>query len=281
MKKILYALALIILSCLHYSAFTQKLPSTTSDSPLIKDSIFPEGKYQLQIKKDKNKNNQQPPSGNIDLIKLDDSIYKIKLRYISAVPGKNLGIINDYLIIKNNKAVYQSNEDSTCRIEFFFSNNSVTIVQHSESSAFACGFGRNVHIDGMYLKVKEKFTATPPPSIRLGKHGITLQWIGWEKQGTATITEAKNGFYQIIGKQLSENGHDYLEIVGILLPVSQTELNFEGIIKTSVSYINQGKICERKGKFTFIAKPGKKYWRLKESQNCEAGMVTDYIDIYF
>ena len=116
--------------------------------------------------------------------------------------------------------------------------------------------------------------------LKEGKYGITLHWVSWEKRGIIQITDNKNGEFQIKGEQKSKTDNDFLEIDGKLRQVSSTEIVFEGIIKTSVSYINKGNICERKGRYTFIAKPGKKYWRLKESKNCEGGMVVDYIDLY-
>jgi len=123
-------------------------------------------------------------------------------------------------------------------------------------------------------------SATKKSILKEGKYGITLQWISWKKRGVVQITDNKNGQFQIYGKQKSESTNDFLEIDGSLQQISPTEILFEGIIKTSVSFINKGNVCERKGKYTFIAKPGKKYWRLKESKNCEGGMVTDYIDLY-
>jgi hypothetical protein len=116
--------------------------------------------------------------------------------------------------------------------------------------------------------------------LKEGKYGITLQWISLKKRGVVQITENKNGEFQIKGEQKSKTDNDFLEIDGKLRQVSSKEIVFEGIIKTSVSYINKGNVCERNGRYTFIAKPGKKYWRLKESKNCEGGMVVDYIDLY-
>ena len=262
------------------NASTQNPPSTSTNNPSMTERIFPEGKYILYIKRENNKPELNPPNGRIEISKINDSIFTIKLRYVGAAPAKNLGIIQDQIKIIDNKAIYQPKDDSTCSISFVFFKNSVKIVQQSTSSAFACGFGRNVHIDGEYIKLKENPTIKPKTSLKEGKYGITLQWIGWEIRGVVNITDAKNGFYQIQGKQISDNGKDYLEIVGIVNQVANNQIRFEGKIKSVVSYINQGKVCERNGKFTFIHLPGKKYWRLRESANCEGGMVTDYIDLY-
>lgn len=117
--------------------------------------------------------------------------------------------------------------------------------------------------------------------IRIGKHNITMQWIGWTKPGIASISQRKDGFYQIDGRQQSDNGEDYLVISGTLQPVKKNSLIFEGTIRSRVSIINGGKECERKGKYHFNAVKNKKYWRLQESKNCEGGMVIDYIDIQF
>ena len=277
MNKKSITIGCVLLFNFNISLFCQNQQSQIQSQISEKNNYT--GKYILNIKGSIKKNDPQLPSGNLLLYRINDSLYKIKLRYAGAPPAKNLGIIDDTIIISNNVAIYSSKEDKTCKIKFQFSNNSVKIDQQSQSHAFACGFGRNVHIDGEYIKdITASNTLTP---LKAGKIGVTLHWIGWERRGIANITDPKNGFFQIQGKQTDKDSDDFIEIMGILHQSSLTEITFEGIIKTRVSYINKGIVCERKGKYTFVAKPGKKYWRLKEQENCEGNMVVDYIDLYF
>lgn len=117
-------------------------------------------------------------------------------------------------------------------------------------------------------------------TIRPGKHLITLQWIGVEKPGVVMITEKVNGIYSIKGKQENASG-DMVSIEGSIWVINAKELKFDGNILSQVSFINGGKPCLREGVQTFKATGTRKYWRLQKMINCEGGMVTDYIDIYF
>ena len=115
---------------------------------------------------------------------------------------------------------------------------------------------------------------------RIGRHAISLQWISWEKPGSAQITKAKDGTYRIIGRQRSDDRRDSLHIDGWLTVVSPAELRFTGKIITRVHHINEGAPCVRDGNYTFLATGKRRYWRLQESLNC-SGVETDYVDIYF
>jgi hypothetical protein len=119
-----------------------------------------------------------------------------------------------------------------------------------------------------------------PSTLRSGSHLLTLQWIGSEKPGKATITPAGKGLFAVKGEQRNASG-DFLTIEGTLRMKSARELVFEGVILSQVSYVNQGKPCEKKGQFTFYAKGTRKYWRLQQMANCEGGAVTDYVDLFF
>lgn len=116
--------------------------------------------------------------------------------------------------------------------------------------------------------------------LKAGIHNISIQWISFDHPGKAMVTDLKEGSYKIEGKQNGDQD-DYLSINGIIHPLSEKELEFNGIISSKIGIINKGAVCIRKGKYTFIAPSNKKYWRLKEKINCEGGMVTDLIDIQF
>jgi hypothetical protein len=112
----------------------------------------------------------------------------------------------------------------------------------------------------------------------LGRHMLSLQWISWEKFGTAVVTN-KLGVYGLEGEQRGPGG-DYLKIAGMIVSIDAREFKFEGTITTRVSHINNGQPCERQGDFTFKVTGKRKYWRLQEMDNpCDE--ATDYVDIYF
>ena len=113
-----------------------------------------------------------------------------------------------------------------------------------------------------------------------GKHSLTLQWISWEKPGSVTITAIDDNWYSIQGSQTDGHGN-YLKINGRIRPLNDRELEFDGKIETLIESINDGQPCIRSGKNLFKATGTRKYWRLQDMINCEGGMLTDYIDIYF
>jgi len=131
--------------------------------------------------------------------------------------------------------------------------------------------------------------APPPPRppadstgpIREGNHALTLQWISWDRPGQATIKAIGNGKYSIRGAQRSRENDDYLKIDGTLTPVNEKELVFEGTVEYKVSHNNGGQPCVKKGPLHFKATGNRKYWRMQEMTNCEGGLLTDYVDIYF
>lgn len=115
-----------------------------------------------------------------------------------------------------------------------------------------------------------------------GRHLLSLQWISWEYFGHADISPAgEAGTYRIQGEQRSrEHDTDYLTLEGTLRPQSARHLVFEGVIETSVHYLNGGAPCRREGTFHFKATGERQYWRLQEMEN-SCAEVTDYVDIYF
>ncbi len=117
--------------------------------------------------------------------------------------------------------------------------------------------------------------------IRLGKHNFTLQWIGWDHPGTVNIEPSEDGWYNIEGRQDSRTGTDYITIQGGIKPVTDKKLLFRGFVEHRVETLNGGKPCRKEGEQVFLSTKGRKYWRMQDMQNCEGGMVTDYVDIYF
>jgi len=119
------------------------------------------------------------------------------------------------------------------------------------------------------------------PALREGTHAITYQVIGWDQPGKVTIKKITDGTFKVSGGQKSKNNKDYLKIDGKLQVVNDRELIFNGEILTRASDINGGMECKRSGAYHFKATGKRKYYRLQEMINCEGGMTTDYIDIYF
>jgi len=112
----------------------------------------------------------------------------------------------------------------------------------------------------------------------LGKHLLSLQWISWDRFGTATVTDKKGVLY-LKGSQKGHGNTDFLKIDGTITEINKTEFKFDGTIVMQISHINNGESCQRNGEMTFAITGKRKYWRLQEMKNpCD--VTTDYVDIY-
>jgi hypothetical protein len=118
----------------------------------------------------------------------------------------------------------------------------------------------------------------------VGEHRLTLQWIGTgdlSYAGRAMVTDA--GDHLVLrGEQrgVGDSAGDYLRIDGRIISASRDGFVFDGEILTRVGYIAEGAECRREGRFTFLTRAGRKYWRMQEMDNpCDG--VSDYVDVYF
>ena len=116
-------------------------------------------------------------------------------------------------------------------------------------------------------------------SYLVGKHLLSLQWISWEQFGEVDIAPPMDGWYLIKGAQRSKQNDDYLTIQGKIKQITPEALLFEGTITYFVSHLDE-EPCIKKGRQTFLATKGRKYWRLQDMLHCN-GITTDYVDIYF
>jgi hypothetical protein len=113
----------------------------------------------------------------------------------------------------------------------------------------------------------------------LGKHALTLQWLGFgdlRAAGTVNVL-AKDGRWTLSGMQEAKEG--FVTLDGEVVAVGKTSFDFQGKVVTRADGNNHDQPCAREGRYTFLKKPGKKYWRLQPVDNpCDP--VADYIDIY-
>ncbi len=137
-----------------------------------------------------------------------------------------------------------------------------------------------IELAGMLLFISMGSFAQPP-AIRNGVHPFQIQWISFDQTpaGKVVIKPLSKGIYSIEGEQRSPVTTDYVTIAGTFTQQGR-ELLFDGTIVSQVSYLNDGKPCQRKGPQVFKASGTRKYWRLQQMLNCD-GETTDYIDIFF
>jgi hypothetical protein len=113
----------------------------------------------------------------------------------------------------------------------------------------------------------------------LGKHALTLQWIGSGglKDAGAVEVKAEGGDWRLTGRMDAAEG--FVSLDGKVTKVEATGFTFQGKIVTKVYHIAGGKECLRDGVYQFIRKGARKYWRMYPIDNpCDT--AADYVDIY-
>lgn len=113
----------------------------------------------------------------------------------------------------------------------------------------------------------------------MGEHVFNLQWID-QPPGVARITEQAKGVLFIDARQKNAKG-EYATVAGKILRIDARSFELDGTIVTRADAVNDGKVCERNGRFTFRVTGHRKYWRLKQMDDCEGNHVVDYLDIFF
>ncbi len=113
----------------------------------------------------------------------------------------------------------------------------------------------------------------------LGKHALTLQWIGTGGLKDAGSAEVKQegGEWRLTGRKDAKEG--FVSLDGTVTKIDETTFTFKGKVVTKVAFIFEGKECPRDVEVTFERKGARKYWRMYPIGNpCDT--AADYIDIY-
>ncbi len=113
----------------------------------------------------------------------------------------------------------------------------------------------------------------------MGEHVFNLHWID-SPPGVARVTEPVKGEVRLDAEQQNAQG-DAASVTGRVTKVTTKTFELEGTVTTKVSGNYGGRACVKTGRFTFRITGKRKYWRLKEMDNCEGGRLVDYVDVYF
>ena len=90
--------------------------------------------------------------GNIKVKEIGNSKIVLHLFVCKGAPSYNSGSAFDTLEIKNNVAIYTTEDDSTCRLVLTFYKRGIMLEQFAEDINFACGFGHAVDAYGFYRR---------------------------------------------------------------------------------------------------------------------------------
>lgn len=108
--------------------------------------------------------------------------------------------------------------------------------------------------------------------------GLTLQWIDWNRRGTARITVRPDGAWHLTGTQRSADTDGLLTLDGVVTEVGAEYFVFDGTI-TITDAPDAGRKCSDNKVWQFAITQNRPYWRLREFEWCDG--LTDYVDIYF
>ncbi|MGE3690575.1 MAG: hypothetical protein AB7F98_04265 [Novosphingobium sp.] len=107
--------------------------------------------------------------------------------------------------------------------------------------------------------------------------GLTLQWIDWNRRGTARVTVV-DGVWTLRGEQAERGGPGRLRLDGQVTEVGRDYFLFDGTVTISDTP-DRGRQCEKHDLWRFAITQNRRYWRIRTFEWCDE--LTDYIDIYF
>ena len=129
-----------------------------------------------------------------------------------------------------------------------------------------------VAVEPMPTKILDHVAAT-----RLRQStGLTIQWIDWDRRGTARIAVDERGVWRLTGEQA--RGSARVALDGVVTEIGPDYFTFDGRI-TIADTPDAGRRCDADKTWHFAVTQNRKYWRLREFEWCDR--LTDYIDIYF
>ena len=111
----------------------------------------------------------------------------------------------------------------------------------------------------------------------LGAHGVTLQWIGWDKHGPVRVINDA-GTIRLTASQEAQDGPGRLFLDGKIREIGTDHFVFDGTIRITDTP-DAGRRCEENKLWHFAITQERPYWRLREFEWCDG--LTDYVDIYF
>ena len=114
----------------------------------------------------------------------------------------------------------------------------------------------------------------------VGRHGITLQWIGVDPQGEVVAFDNLGAIF-LTGGQVGTGAaaSDQLWVSGWVWRVDANSFLLSGTIRYKVASLTGNGECSRQGDFVFSRPAGREYWRL-EQVTSPCGKWDQYLDIY-
>lgn len=127
--------------------------------------INPTGTYKLDVKTTKKNGETYGYFGTIRVKRINKELIALTLFISKGAPSYNLGSLLDTIPYINNSALYaNATYDSTCKIQFWFTQKGVTVEQTQANLNYGCGFGHGVFADGYYKKTSSAIPEIADPN---------------------------------------------------------------------------------------------------------------------
>lgn len=105
-----------------------------------------------------------PYTGTIHVKKIADTKIVMTFFVCKGEPSYNSGSFVDTLTYINNTSVYTApDDDTTCKITFYFDKKRVSVKEETADYNSGCGFGHAVVADGLYKKKSSKIPKLTEP----------------------------------------------------------------------------------------------------------------------
>lgn len=121
-----------------------------------KYKVNPTGIYSLDNKTETKNGDTYGYFGDIEVKSISNNKIVVRLFICKGAPSYNSGTLTDTLSVTNNKAVYTTEDDPTCKLIFTFYRRGIFVEQFADNPNFACGFGHAVDAYGFYKKKSSK-----------------------------------------------------------------------------------------------------------------------------
>ena len=124
--------------------------------PVSRSFLNPTGTYKFNEKTVKRDGEVYGYFGEIRVKLIDSSKIAMSFYVCKGAPSYNSGSFIDTLDYVNEKVIYIPEDDSTCRITFYFKKHGIDVIQSQANLNFGCGFGHAVFADGYFKRISRK-----------------------------------------------------------------------------------------------------------------------------
>ncbi|MEO1489435.1 MAG: hypothetical protein AAFR88_08390 [Pseudomonadota bacterium] len=145
-------------------------------------------------------------------------------------------------------------------------------------AGIAAPLGTDTHEEGGPSQYEPTRVLSERDADRLRNlEGMTLQWIGWEERGVASVRQDQHGVWWLTGEQEGA-GAAAVKVEGRIAEIGEDYFLLDGDV-TIMGTPDAERFCDQTKLWRFAVTQNRKYYRLREFEWCD--YLTDYVDLYF